>query len=94
MCVGTLSAKLMIADVVGFRENSDRRLVPEAELPYLGEHLLTSMENTTPETLAKERDLMRLLRLAPQTDAARGEKLVAPFAENDKVWASPVRRTL
>lgn len=84
--VRTLSARLMITDMVGHRENAGHGLVSEDEAAALEGHLLASMENVPPETLAEERDLVRLLYLARDIDAARGEKLVARLAENDEVF--------
>ena len=89
--VRTLSAKLMIADMVGHQENAGHRLVSEADASALEDQLLSGMENAPPETLAEERELVRLLHLAPKIDAARGQRLVARLAENDEVFLAALR---
>lgn len=89
--VRTLSAKLMITDMVGHRENAGHGLVSEDQAVALEGHLLASMEHALPETLAEERDLLRLLYLARPIDAARGESLLARLAENDEIFLSTLR---
>jgi hypothetical protein len=92
--VDNLAARLDLATMVGHREGIGRRLVSEEEAHNLEEHVLTALEHADPDTLARERDLVRLLLGAREIDQARGEALCARLAERDAVFLAVLRSAL
>ncbi len=92
--VDNLSARLDLATVVGHREGIGRGLVSEKEARNLEEHVLTDLEHADPDTLARERDLVRLLMGAREIDQARGEALSTRLAEKDPIFLAVLRSSL
>ncbi len=92
--VDSLSARLDLATMVGHREGIGRGLVSEEEARNLEEHILTALEHADPDSLARERDLVRLLLGAREIDQARGEALSARLAEKDSVFLAVLRSSL
>lgn len=92
--VETLSARLDLATMVGHREGIGRGLVSEDEARNLEQHVLTALEHADPDSLARERDLVRLLLEAREIDQARGEALSIRLAEKDSVFLAVVRSSL
>jgi hypothetical protein len=89
--IETLSARATLVEMVGHRENVGHRLVTEDEASLLEAQLLTAMEHTPPQDLARERDLVRLLYLAQSIDPGRGTALVGRLAERDEVFLAVLR---
>ena len=92
--VDNLSARLDLATMVGHREGIGRGLVSEEEARNLEEHVLTALEHADPDTLAQERDLVRLLMAAREIDQARGEALCTRLAQKDAVFLAVLRSSL
>jgi predicted KAP-like P-loop ATPase len=92
--VETLSARLDLATMVGHREGIGRRLVSKEEARNLEEQVLTALEHADPDSLARERDLVRLLLGAREIDQARGEALCARLAEKNSVFLAVLRNSL
>ncbi len=92
--VDNLSARLDLATTVGHREGIGRGLVSEEEARNLEEHVLTALEHADPDSLARERDLVRLLLGAREIDRARGEALSTRLAEKDPVFLAVLRSSL
>jgi ATPase subunit of ABC transporter with duplicated ATPase domains len=84
--VDNLSARLNLATMVGHREGIGRGLVLEEEAHNLEKLVLTALEHADPDSLARERDLVRLLIGAREIDRARGAALCARLAEKDSVF--------
>jgi predicted KAP-like P-loop ATPase len=92
--VDNLSARLDLATMVGHREGIGRGLVSEEEAHNLEEHVLTALEHADPDSLARERDLVRLLIGAREIDRTRGETLSSRLAEKDFVFLAVLRSSL
>lgn len=90
--IDSISARLQLATIVGHRENTGPGMVTEEYATQLEEGLVTQLENTPTEKLAKEYDLPRLLVRARQFDEDRGSRLIADLAEDDDVFLSALRR--
>jgi hypothetical protein len=92
--VDNLTARLDLATMVGHREGLGRGLVSEAEARSLEEHVLSDLEFADPDTLAEERDLVRLLLGAREIEQARGEALCTRLGERDHVFLAVLRSAL
>lgn len=92
--VDNLSARLDLATIVGHREGIGRGLVSEEEARNLEEQVLTALEHANPDSLARERDLVRLLMGAREIDQARGEVLSTRLAEKDPIFLAVLRSSL
>jgi hypothetical protein len=87
----TLSARLMIVKIVGHRENVGHRLVSKEDATHLEKQLLTAMEQASPQSLAQERDLVRLMFVARDVDPEKGEALIVRLGEKDAIFLSALR---
>ncbi len=92
--VDNLSARLDLATMVGHREGIGRGLVSEEEARNLEEHVLTALEHADPDSLARERNVVRLLMGAREIDRTRGEALSTRLAEKDSVFLTVLRSSL
>jgi hypothetical protein len=92
--VDNLTARLDLATMVGHREGIGRGLVSEEEARNLEEHVLSALEFADPDTLARERDPVRLLLGAREIDQSRGEALCTRLAERDPVFLAMLRSAL
>lgn len=89
-----LSARLQLVEMVGHREHVGHGLVAEEEARNLEQHALTALEHADPDSLARERDLVRLLLRAREIDQERGEALSVRLAERDPVFLAVLRSSL
>jgi hypothetical protein len=92
--IETLSARLQLVEMVGHRKHVGHGLVAEEEARNLEEHVLTALEHAAPDSLAGERDLVRLLLRVREIDQERGEALSARLAERDPVFLAVLRSSL
>lgn len=92
--VDNLSARLQLVEMVGHREGIGHGLVSEEEARNLEEYVLTVLEHADPDSLARERNLIRLLLGAREIDQAKGETLCARLAERDPVFLAVLRSSL
>jgi predicted KAP-like P-loop ATPase len=89
--IETLSAHAVLVNMVGHRQNVGHKLVTAEEGSLLEVQFLTAMEHTSPQTFARERDLVRLLYLAREIDPEKGGELLSRLAERDEVFLAVVR---
>ena len=90
--IESLSARASLVEMVGHRQNSGHRLVTEEEGSLLETQLLTAIEHTAPQDLARERDLVELLYLGRKIDPERGGELLRRLAKRDEVFLATVHR--
>ncbi|WP_329004045.1 KAP family NTPase [Kribbella sp. NBC_00709] len=69
--VSSLSSRFEIVTLVGHREGAGQKLVSEADSKSLENKLRLQIEAATPEQLAQERDLLRLLYLPKRYDGGQ-----------------------
>lgn len=92
--IETLSAQLQLVEMVGHRKRVSHKLVAEEEARNLEEHILTALEHVVPDSLAEERDLVRLLLRAWEIDRERGEALSTRLVERDSIFLAVLRGSL
>jgi hypothetical protein len=78
--VSSLSSRLDLITDVGWKENAGHKLVSEADAAELETELFAQVRKATPESLAREWDLLRLVynAMAPRTDDNDGPAYAIP----------------
>ncbi len=90
--IDSLSARLELVSIVGHRPNTGEQLVSEEDAEWLEDYLITALENASPDSLAKEYEITRLLFRARQHNEEKGERLVARLAEDDGIFLAALFR--